>query len=125
MAGRDRIIDPATRDYVKNSTGGYETTDTIGTKFYHQIAGKRGHYWGDRNHGSDLHHVKDHGSGEVGLAFAENAVKTACAKLIEDGEARDLRVVATAVNGRVSVDASIVDIQGAEVAVDGVTPFQG
>ena len=125
MAGRDRIIDPKTRDYVKNSTGGYETTDTIGTKLYHQLAGKRGHYWGDKDHGSDLHQVKEHGSGELGLAFAENAVKTATARMVEDGEARDLRVEATAVDGRVSVDASIVDIQGAEVAVEGLTPFEG
>lgn len=125
MAGKDRLIDPVTKDYIKASGGSYKTTRTIGTQVYHQLAGKRGHWWGDHTAGSDLHEVKHHGTGADGIAFAENAGKTALARFVRDGLARDLRVEAAANNNRIKVDASIVDIQGAEVAVTGVTPFEG
>lgn len=125
MAGRDRLIDPVTRDYIKDANGGYKTTNTIGTQIYHQLAGKRNHWCLDGDAGSDLHEGKHHGTGEDGIAFHEDAVKTALARFIENGQARDLQVEVTAQGNRVSVDASIIDIQGAEVAVEGVTPFEG
>jgi phage gp46-like protein len=125
MAGRDRIIDPATKDYVKNSTGGYATTTTIGTQIYHQMSTKLGHWWGDPTAGSNLHLVTQYGAAEDGRVFATNAVKTSLSRFVSEGLARDLRVEAVAINNRISVSSSAVDIQGAQVGVSGVTPFEG
>lgn len=125
MAGRDRIIDPVTKDYVKNSAGGYKTTRTIGTKAYHQLMGHRGQDWSDEDAGSDLHEAKHHGAGAEGVAFVEDAIKVGLSRLIREGLAHSLKVEAVAVDGRIEWDASAVDIQGAEVAIEGVTPFEG
>lgn len=125
MAGKDRLINPLTGDYIKAVNGGYATTTTIGTQLYHQLAGKRNLWWGDPDAGSDLHLAKHHGTGAEGVAFNEDAIKTACARFIANGQARDLRVEVTGDGNRINNDVSIVDIQGAEVAVQGVTPFEG
>lgn len=125
MPGKDRKIDPVTRDYIKDDVGGYETTTSIGTQVYHQLAGELDQWWGDSSAGSELHLVKYQGAGADGEAFAENAAKTALARFQQEGLARDLWVEAEAVGTRVYTSARMVDIQGAEVAVEGVTPFEG
>lgn len=122
---KDRLIDPVTKDYIKNSTGGYETTETVGTQVYHQLVGKLNLWWGDSEAGSKLHLIKDVGAGAAGIAFAEDATRTALEKFKKQGLIRDIRVEVEAIGNKIFINASVIDIQGASVSVDGVTPFTG
>lgn len=123
MSGRDRRIDPVTRDYIQDGAGGYETTTTIATKMYFQIVVPRNSWHGDPELGSDLHLVKFEGAGEAGRIFAADAVKASLARFVKQGLASGLKVDASADGGRISIDARITDIQGAVIGV--VTPFEG
>jgi len=54
MAGRDRKIDPTTKDYVSDEAGGYETVTDARTAIYLAIQGERGRWWGNPTAGSRL-----------------------------------------------------------------------
>lgn len=124
MPGRDRKIDPVTRDYVKNGRGGYETTTTIATKVYHQLKGKRGTWWGDPDAGSDCHLIPQKGAGVGGIVFAKNAIRTALQRFVDQGLARDIEVEATSTaSGRIVPRSSITDIQAGKIDTTGLTPF--
>ncbi len=52
MAGFDRVIDPISRDYVSDSSGGRQKTRDASTAIYHQIITKLGKWVGDPTAGS-------------------------------------------------------------------------
>ncbi len=58
MAGRDRQIDPATKDYIRDEFGEALTTRTAITSIYHQIAGELGQWVGDPEAGSEFFQLK-------------------------------------------------------------------
>jgi hypothetical protein len=58
MAGRDRQIDPLTKDYIRDEFGEALTTRTAITSIYHQIVGELGQWVGDPDAGSEFFQLK-------------------------------------------------------------------
>jgi len=54
MAGRDRRIDPKTKDYIVDDNGFRETTRTAITSIYHQLLGEKNQWAGDPDAGSEF-----------------------------------------------------------------------
>ena len=55
MAGLDRVIDPNTKDYVRDdATGSVLKTRNASTAMYHQLVGIKGQWWGDPDAASRL-----------------------------------------------------------------------
>ena len=93
MAGRDREIDPLTKDYVDDGAGGYENTTTVRTAGYHQLTTERDQWWADRNVGSDLHLAPQLTASATALQFIEDSVRAALQALIDAGLAREQNVI--------------------------------
>jgi phage gp46-like protein len=55
MPGRDRVIDPLSKDYKADANGLREMTRTARTAIYHQLLGKKGQWMGDPDAGSEFH----------------------------------------------------------------------
>lgn len=54
MPGKDRVIDPITKDYVDDGVGGCLETETQETAVYHQLTGHLGRWPGDAKAGALL-----------------------------------------------------------------------
>jgi phage gp46-like protein len=85
MAGRDRIIDPVTKDYVRDDNGNCETETDGRTSVYHQLTDEKDTWWGDPDAGSDLHKLARAKNGEVALARAADITRAALEPLEEAG----------------------------------------
>lgn len=116
MPGLTRVIDPVTRDYVRNADGTWKTTPTIATKLHHQLHTELGAWWGDPELGSRLHTLQP---GKLTVSIGEEAkdiVEEAVRPFLERGEAEDL-VVETGRDerGRLALAASVHDVQHGEI----------
>lgn len=54
MAGRNRRIDPLTKDYVADGSGSYTYDDDPRTVIYGQVMTRKGQWWGNPEAGSRL-----------------------------------------------------------------------
>lgn len=123
MAGRDRILDPKTGDYVSDGKGGWQETTDLRTAAWHQLADEKGHWVGDPDAGSDLWKFQ-----RVGASVEnENAIKdsvTQALKLFTDaGRAADLVVTTTRDPlGRIEADASLRDVQHGTINIAPIKP---
>lgn len=117
MPGLNRRLDPATGDYIRDGKGGHEKTGTIETGVYHQIRGKRSHWIGDIDAGSDLYLVPRRNLDRGALTFTEGAIVRALQPFVDAGQATDVSVALHAEKGgRIVIDdASITDTQAGDV----------
>ncbi len=123
MAGYDRLIDPTTGDYVDADGGEYEETKTIATAVYHQLKTERGRWWGDADAGSDLYLIRQKGLTRSTVVFAEDAIRTALQPFVDNGQATDVQVAASAdAFGKLAIEASITDLQGGRIDVSDIAP---
>lgn len=122
--GRDRVLDPLTGDYVSDGQGGYETTTTIQPALVHQLKGQRSRWWGDENAGSDVWRLQTMPLNEATVVAARNFIRTAVQVFIDRGQAREPRVdVTRSPEGRLTIEASIVDVTHGELDISNLTRF--
>lgn len=123
MAGKDRILDPETGDYVSDGKGGLQTTTDLRTAVWHQVAGKRTKWVGDPDAGSDLYTFERVGNSEDTAIAAKDAMARCLQPFIESGRGADL-VVDTdrAPLGRLTVVASMKDVSHGQIDVAPFTP---
>ncbi len=112
MPGRDRILDPISRDYVADGKGGYQKTTTLRTAIHHQLLDELGNWVGDPEAGSTLHEFGRAKNSEAQALRAAEAVRVALQRFVDQGLAKDLDVtVERSVEGRWVIRSSITDIQ--------------
>ncbi|MEM9488098.1 MAG: hypothetical protein AAGC55_03080, partial [Myxococcota bacterium] len=92
MTGRDRRIDPRTRDYVSDGQGGVETAAPAASAIYHAIATQRGSVIIDPSAGCRLADLKVSTADAAPLAV--HVVELALQPLVTDGQIRDVSVSA-------------------------------
>lgn len=127
MPGRQRRIDPVTRDYVADDAGSYETTTTAETALYLQISVHRGKWWGDAEAGSRLHELAQ------AKLFANSTqqkirdiVTEAVRPLLELGYVRDLQFRQERQGTRIVTAATATDAQSGErLTLAEILPFTG
>jgi phage gp46-like protein len=122
--GRDRKIDPATRDYVR-AGGARATTTSIQPRVYHAVTGKRNRWAGDPNQGSELYTLTTKRLGPAFKSEAIDGLAVALEPFVSQGLARDLRItVEIDANGRALIEGSLTDVQAGPIDLSDLTPFQ-
>lgn len=117
MPGRDRVLDPISRDYVRDDNGSWKTTRTIATGIYHQLLGRRNQWWGDFAAGSDLYLMEQESNSPGSLELHIERVRSAIRPFEEQGLARDLEVEGERdTRHRQTTRSQVVDVQsGTEI----------
>lgn len=127
MAGRNRVIDPKTKDYVVDGKGGYKYTRDLSTCVYYQMQSDKEKWVGDPDAGNLLWQLRRHGVNDNTIAKTTLAVSSALQRFVDKGLATDLLVEAQKdpVKGRVDWIASLRDIQFGELDLTPLLPFGG
>lgn len=126
MAGRSRVIDPLTRDYVVDGKGGRKTTRTVQTSLYHAFQGRRGRWPGDDNHGSDIWRLVRERLTADSPARAENAMRVAAQPFLDEGLLRsfEARAEREPITGRLLIETAAVDAQTGPIDISDIVPFE-
>lgn len=124
MAGSDRILDPATGDYVSDGKGGYLKVTDIRTAVWHQIAGNRSQWVGDPDAGSDLWKFQRVGNSLATAIAAKDAMVQCLKPFVDDGRAAQLAVgVDRDINtGRLTIVTSLHDVSAGVIPIAPITP---
>jgi hypothetical protein len=117
MAGRDRILDARTRDYVRDDDGGFETTRTAATAIHHQMHGVLDTWPGDPDAGRDRSKEPSTPNDLNQLTAFENSIRDALKRLEVEGRITNVDVLVEAhetVPGRTLVAIEADDLQSGE-----------
>lgn len=106
----DRDINPQTRDYIADGTGGTRTTASAAPAVYHAITMRRGSLATRPNDGSRLHELQ-YAVPEAAPLAAELA-ELALQKLIDQGRLSDVQVDAAVTNGQLVLNIAATDTAG-------------
>jgi len=124
MSGLDRILDPASQDYVDGENGEFGETPTIASGCYHQLTGQRNTWPGDPDAGSDLPLVLTRNLDRSTVVFAQDAIRRALQPFVDAGEATDIEVAARANStGRLILESSITDVQSGRIDLTDIAPI--
>lgn len=114
MAGRDRIIDAITRDYVKDENGECTTTRTAATSLFHAVRQKKGQWVGDPDGGSEF----------ADLSRAKNTLQSprvirdiftrAARRLLEAGRIGEAEFEQIRKSDRIDSNITVLDLQSGE-----------
>ena len=127
MAGRSRVIDPITRDYVTDGKGGRKTTLTAATSLYHAFQGRRDKWGGDPDHGSDVWRLARDRLTADAAQRAENAMRIAAQPFLDEGMIRSFEVRADRepATGRILIETAAVDAQAGPIDLSDVVSLIG
>jgi phage gp46-like protein len=124
VAGRDRVIDPVTHDYVPDGKGGWATTETVQTAMYHQITGELDRWWGDPDAGSQLFTFRRAKLTKAALGRAANTLEVSLKALEDEGRIDQKRVTVEQDQvQRLVIASSAHDVQFGEVEISNLQPF--
>ncbi|HWU86209.1 MAG TPA: phage GP46 family protein [Kofleriaceae bacterium] len=97
----DYLIDPVTRDLVKDGKGGFVKVRSAQTSVMNQLLAHRGEWWGDPELGSRLHDLRAMQARPEVIAPEE--ARLALERLVRAGRIADIEARAESSPGRVVV----------------------
>ena len=120
---RGRVLDPITRDYVREG-GSRRYTTTIAPKLYHAFRAHRGLWVGDPDRGCNFWRLARGTIHRGTRAEAENELRNAVQPFLSEGLARDFTCrVDLSEHRRIVTESSIVDTQAGAVDLADLTRF--
>ena len=125
MAGRDRVINPITRDYVRDeATGTSKTTRNASTSIYHQAATRLGQWWGDPKAGSLLYQLERAKSLLRTPVIIRDIFSQFLQPLIDKGAITPPSFESLRRVDRIDTEATVLDLQsGEELKLSDLLPY--
>lgn len=114
MPGLDRRIDPATRDYISDGSGGYEKTRTAETAVYHQMRGNLGQWALDPDAGGRLYELARAKSGLRTPVIVADMLEELLKPLVREGLIGDPTIIVERELDRIADETTVVDLTSGE-----------
>lgn len=119
-APRSRILDPITRDYVRDG-GGRGYTRTIATSLYHTLTTERASWAGDFDAGCSLRRLARGNLGPGVEAEARNELEAAIAPYITEGLASAPAIQIQLQGRRLTYALELTDTRAGRVELTGAS----
>lgn len=125
MAGKTRVIDAQTKDYVTNDAGnGTKTTRNASTAIYHQIKTQLGEWWGDPTAGSRMFELDRAKNALASPLVIQDIWSEALQPLINDGRITVPVFETERLTDRVNIEVTSTDLQsGEQLELTDLLPF--
>jgi phage gp46-like protein len=126
MAGKSRVIDPITKDYVLDEARGtVMVVRDARTAIYHQVQTRLGQWWGDPGAGSRLFELERAKSLLRTPIVIKDIFSEALAPLVEDGRITEPAFESLRTIDRIDTSVTTSDMQtGEELELTDLLPFQ-
>lgn len=124
MAGKDRRIDPVTRDYIADDAGGWEYTRTAATAIYHQVQGELDRWAGDPERGSRFYTLARAKSSLRTPQVVVDIARQALEPLVAEGRITEPEVEIERDRDRIRMQVVVTDLStGEELDLTELLPF--
>jgi phage gp46-like protein len=125
-AGKTRVLDPITRDYVLDEDrGAVQVVRDARTAIYHQIQTKLGQWWGDPDAGSRMFELERAKSLLRTPIVIQDIFSEALQPLVDDGRITDPEFETERRIDRITTSVTTTDVQtGEELELTDLLPFQ-
>ena len=126
MAGFDRVIDPFTKDYVRNDAiSSVAKSRNALTAIYHQFLTELGQWWGDPDAGSRFFTLARAKNLQSSPIVIQDITSRALQPLIDDGRITAPSFQSERLTQRVNQEVNVTDLQsGEQLELTDLLPFE-